>query len=68
VGLDVHLCVDREAAAVFPRGQHMRIVRRQQAAPQGQAQQSLAHAGLNVPGLPQRCVPGRCFSHTAAGQ
>jgi len=37
VGLDAYLCIDREAAAVFPLGHHLRIVRRQQAAPQGRA-------------------------------
>ena len=29
VGLDAHLCIDREAAAVFPLGHHLRVLRRQ---------------------------------------
>ena len=48
VGLDVYLCIDREAAAVFPLGHHMRIVCRQQPAPQGRAQQSSLHGDLNL--------------------
>lgn len=41
VRLDAQLGIDREAAAVLPLGQHLRIVRRQQAAPQSRAQPPL---------------------------
>jgi len=49
VGLDAYLCIDREAAAVLPLGHHLRVLRRQEAAPQGRVQQSSAHGGLNLP-------------------
>jgi len=48
VSLDAHLGIDREAAAVFPRGHHLRIVRRQQAAPLDGPQQPSPYGGLNL--------------------
>jgi len=47
--LDAYVCIDREAAAVFPLGHHPRVLRRQRPAPQDRAQQSPAHGGLNLP-------------------
>jgi len=40
--------IDREAAAVLPLSHHLRNLRRQQDVPQGRAQQSPAHGGLNL--------------------
>jgi len=48
MGLDAHLYIDREAGAVFPRGQHPRVLCQQQSAPQGRAQHWPAHGGLKT--------------------
>jgi len=48
VSLDAYVSIDREAAAVFPLGRHLRVVRRQQPALQGRAQQSSPHGSLNL--------------------